>query len=72
KLFPNPSSGNITIESDPELIGEMLYIFNTDGKEMLSLLINSPRSTIYTGKLHSGLYLASIKGIVRLILIEKE
>jgi hypothetical protein len=60
KLYPNPTSDYINIETNSELINKPYKIFDYSGKEMLSGIINSQILTINLKPLLKGIYLLQI------------
>ncbi|OYU83701.1 MAG: hypothetical protein CFE24_10270 [Flavobacterium sp. BFFFF2] len=56
KLYPNPTTNQLTIESTSEL--HQITIYNAVGQEVMQLQPNSTRITIQTNDLAAGLYVA--------------
>jgi hypothetical protein len=59
--YPNPSSKNLIIEIDDQLIGENALIFNTQGQLITTLLLSDKKSVIPVDYLENGLYLLKIE-----------
>ena len=62
KIYPNPSSKNITVER-PELIHKsLLTIINLNGQEIIRCQITEPTTTIDVSTLPSGIYFVRLTG----------
>jgi hypothetical protein len=57
KVFPNPSSGKITIEIKEPQHQSQLSIFNLDGQELIKHKITEPATKINISYLPEGIYL---------------
>jgi hypothetical protein len=62
KVYPNPVSGNMTIEYAPaeEFVSKSINIYNTQGTKVYSGLLNKEKSTVAMQKLVPGLYIVRI------------
>jgi hypothetical protein len=63
-ISPNPSNGNITINSETPITGETtLIIFDTQGRETTSLKINleTSKASLQLNNLSSGLYIYTLQ-----------
>lgn len=59
RVFPNPTSGQVTIDGMP--IGAQLMIYDMNGKEMLDVLrVNSSRQKLRLVDFSAGMYIISI------------
>jgi hypothetical protein len=56
-IFPNPAEGQVTIQSDINLIGSNYIIYDNTGKEMISGKIASENTSVNLSNLASGIYL---------------
>jgi len=55
-LFPNPATSSITIESAESLLGSDFIIFNYDGKEVMSITLETAKQSIDISTLPAGPY----------------
>jgi hypothetical protein len=58
-IFPNPSTGNFTIESNANSTN-LLQVFDVMGKLLLSQIIQNGKNTINTENLTEGIYILSV------------
>jgi hypothetical protein len=59
-VYPNPTSNQITLKANHQLIGAFYTIYDNMGKSVMSGQINSPQMLIELGNLSGGIYLLSI------------
>ena len=62
KIYPNPSSDKITIETSEKLQKSYLSIYNLNGMELLKQHILESKSIIDISSLPSGIYLVKVLG----------
>lgn len=60
QIFPNPTSGNMTIENAP--LNSFITISNMQGQVVLNLKNDSTKTVVSLDKLSSGTYFIAIKG----------
>ena len=60
KVYPNPTIDNVVLVSDKEQI-EQLFVFDTHGKEVKKIDINSKKMSVSIGDLSQGVYVFKIK-----------
>lgn len=56
KLFPNPTSGNITVELAAADLAGKIQVFNSTGTMVLSQRCEGPVTVLSTGNLPNGIY----------------
>ena len=61
KIYPNPSSDKITIETYETLAKGQLYIMNLSGQELLQQTITNPSTQIDISTLPSGVYVVKLR-----------
>ncbi|HNI28093.1 MAG TPA: T9SS type A sorting domain-containing protein, partial [Leptospiraceae bacterium] len=61
KLYPNPSTGTITIE---KASGGTLGLYDIQGKLLLSRGIKSEKETLSLGNLPEGLYIWRVEDLI--------
>ena len=59
-VYPNPTSNQITLKTNNQLIGAFYTIYDNMGKTVLSGQINAEQTVIELGNLSGGIYLFSI------------
>ncbi len=59
-VYPNPTSSQITLKANNQLIGAFYTIYDNMGKIVLSGQINAAQTLIELGNLSGGIYLLSI------------
>lgn len=59
-LFPNPTTNEITVKSDYELIGTSYNVFDQFGKRVLIGILNKEITYIEMGALPRGVYMLSV------------
>lgn len=59
-VYPNPTSNQITLKANNQLIGAFYTIYDNMGKTVISGQINAPQMLIELGNLSDGIYLLSI------------
>ena len=69
-LFPNPSSDAVTIECPEQLFGEILQIYDTQGRLITSQKISDYQTGITCSSWSSGNYLIKIGAKVKRLIIE--
>ncbi|MEN9698861.1 MAG: hypothetical protein RLZZ301_59 [Bacteroidota bacterium] len=70
QMYPNPATDIIVLDLDPELIGEEMRLFNTEGKCVQSHLIANANQTIQIQQLQAGIYFIQIGDAVQKLAIE--
>ncbi len=73
-LFPNPAEGTINLESAPSLIGSDLIVYNNEGKNVLTIKIQSANQRVDISSLPAGSYwtsASSAQGTVTRTFIKK-
>ncbi|MBN1187989.1 MAG: T9SS type A sorting domain-containing protein [Bacteroidales bacterium] len=70
KIYPNPAKENITIEIPENLIGNMLYVHDANGKELLSKRIDQNTSTLDISGFITGLYSIRVKNVQQKIIVD--
>jgi Pregnancy-associated plasma protein-A/Secretion system C-terminal sorting domain len=58
-LFPNPFSDKITVEAN-QYLNEIISVYATDGKLVLTKIINNNKITFCVGDLPAGLYIIKL------------
>jgi len=71
KIFPNPTSTNITIQLDERDLGSQVIIFNALGQEVFSERIAFVNQLLNIEKLSEGFYFLKIEGRVLRLQIVK-
>jgi len=66
-IYPNPTSGELTIDTGQELDKGRITIFSIEGKWVLSEPLHSIRQTIDLNHLKAGVYIVNVEGGGRLI-----
>jgi len=56
KIYPNPSSDYITIETSSTPAKSQLFLLNADGQQLITRQITEPTTTIDISTLPSGVY----------------
>jgi aldose sugar dehydrogenase len=59
QLFPNPAENSITIETTSSLLGSDLQVFNNEGKNVLTIKIQTEKQQIDISALAAGSYWTS-------------
>jgi hypothetical protein len=71
KIFPNPASTQITIQSNESDLGSQVFIFNAIGQEVFSERIASLNQLLNIEKLTEGFYFLKLEGhTVRLQIVK--
>jgi PKD repeat protein len=60
KFYPNPTTNQITIKVDNQLLGSVYTIYDTIGKSVLNGKINSELHVIDLGNLSNGVYIIEV------------
>ena len=60
EFYPNPSTNQITIKVDNELLGSVYTIYDTIGKSVLNGKISSELNVIDLGNLSNGVYIIEV------------
>ena len=63
RIYPNPTCGDLTIETERELKDVQLTVYNSVGQVVLqpSKVTNSTQTTLDTSKLHAGIYALQVQ-----------
>jgi hypothetical protein len=61
-IYPNPTCNNITIETNENLIGNHVYIYNAFGQVVLAQNINQTKEVIEIKALSKGIYFIKLNG----------
>ena len=56
QLFPNPTSGNVTVELAASDLGGKIQVFNSTGTMVINQRCEGPTTVISTGNLPNGIY----------------
>lgn len=64
-VYPNPTSGMITVETCREVPQQEYRVFNMMGQQLLSGTISSMSQTIDVSHLSNGLYFISVNGLTK-------
>ena len=67
RIFPNPTSGNITLELDVQKGDYVVELFDLLGRRKLAERIRSQRSVIDIGTFEEGIYLYTISSNIGII-----
>ncbi|HRP61572.1 MAG TPA: T9SS type A sorting domain-containing protein, partial [Vicingus sp.] len=59
-VYPNPTSKQITLKANHQLIGAIYTIYDNMGKTVISGQINAIQTVIELGNLSGGIYLFSV------------
>ena len=60
KIYPNPSSANVTFEVSDDFIGNTVSVYTLDSREVQRFILESNTNSISIEK--SGMYLIKIDG----------
>jgi PKD repeat protein len=60
KFYPNPTTNQITLKVDNQLLGSVYTIYDTVGKSVLNGKINSELNVIDLGNLSNGVYIIEV------------
>ena len=61
-IYPNPSSTQITIETSTTPATSQLSIINTNGQELISRQVTTPKTMVDISTLPSGVYIVKVTG----------
>jgi hypothetical protein len=67
RIFPNPTSGELTIEAEQELSQGRVSIFSMEGRQLYSEPLHGITATIDLSHLQPGVYIVNVEGGGRLI-----
>jgi hypothetical protein len=70
KIWPNPASGDITLESWPSLNGAIVTILNLRGQELLFKKLVHDKTQLDIGSFPPGIYFVKVKN-ERTVIIKK-
>jgi PKD repeat protein len=59
-MYPNPSNGQFTIQTDEALVNQEVQIFNTIGELVATVQLNSSNTMINLSHLNSGVYMVKL------------
>jgi PKD repeat protein len=59
-MYPNPSNGQFTIQTDEALVNTEVQIFNTIGELVATVQLNSSNTMINLSHLNSGVYMVKL------------
>jgi len=60
KLYPNPATDHLIIESEKPLTNCMMVMMNLNGQELIKQQINNSKTLIYIGKLPAAVYFVKL------------
>lgn len=63
KLFPNPSSENVSVQVDPAFVGGALSMYSVDGRMVHDMKLSSATVQVDLRELQSGVYSVQVKNI---------
>lgn len=67
RIYPNPASDQITIESDDKISTGIATIFNLSGHKLSENILNQTNTNINTSKLNDGVYVIQISSLDNII-----
>jgi len=67
RIFPNPTSGELTIEAEQELSYGRVSIFSMEGRQLYSEPLHGITATIDLSHLQPGVYIVNVEGEGRII-----
>jgi len=59
-VYPNPATGEITIETSASLTQTQLSIMNVNGQQLITLIVTGPKTQIDISRLPGGVYFVRI------------
>ena len=70
KIYPNPAQNQVNIEAEGEIEGEILTIYNAQGR-LIARQILQQKTIVNTNSWPNGTYLLRIGAVVRKLIIMK-
>jgi hypothetical protein len=70
-VYPNPAIGNLNIVADRQSENETIKMYDIEGRNVISQLIQGGSNTIDVSSLSEGVYYVSLHNVVKKVFVKK-